>query len=290
VPKKFDFGNGEVVPAAPPPSPVRRGKAFDFPEATAPVEEAAPPRRGKSFDFSNLPAEIPTPAEPKRQPKVIVPEGRGEVRYQRAARERTLTDALMDKARTIAPGMQIDRLRGRIDQLLVIDMEALTKWGDLNLLPLQQASGVQADIAAKLQSIDAVGRLKEAHDAVCRPVTFFDRVAGRKPEHYEQSLATAKRGLQELMLKSEAQRREFEPEVIDLHLDAIALSVTLTEFSNPSMGNIANSRTKTLLLAHQTGTMLLQVLTNTIEQCATFLGQIDSLINVTIPQWKLSQR
>ena len=173
--------------------------------------------------------------------------------------------------------------------LLTATNETLIQWGEVNLTPLQKASDIQARIAAELQRIDAVGRLNEAKDAAMGVSKgFFDRFAQKKPDTYEFKLQESKRDLLKLMSESDRQMKGFLPEVRDLHLDGLALSVVIGEYQDAVLMNIGNSRLKTLLLAHQTGTMLMTVLENTVQQCAQYIEQIDSMLSVTIPQWKLA--
>lgn len=267
-------------------------KKFTFDDATK-GEDVTPPcvpeRKPKAFSFDSKPVE-PTPPVVARKPKVIAPPSSGEAHYARKERVQTITDILVAKAKQQSPEIS-GEIRGKIDTLLShCDTQTMLKWGDLNLAPLQLASQIQSEIANELQRINAVGTLTEAKEAATRGIGFLDRLAGKRPEVYEQRLKASKDALLALMVRSETQRKSYAPEVKDLHGDAISLAVTLTEFSDPVLSNIANSRTKTLLMAHQTGTILLQTLENTVQQCAALIGQIDSFMSVSMPNWKLASQ
>lgn len=293
LPKKFSFGGDKGV-ATPPPSSETprkpRGFNFDPPAPEPAVPEApAPVRRAKTF---NIPTEAAPAPEPvvERKVRTLNPVSSGEVVYARRERPRTIVDILVDKAREQSPDIS-GEIRGKISVLLNhTTNDTLISWGQLNLVPLQQASNIQAEIANELQRINAVDVLAEARAAVTRPPSLYDRISGKKPEQYADRLNRAKDDLIALMVKTGDNRRIFAPEVKDLHHDAIAVAVCLPEFSDPVLANIANSRAKTLMQAHQTGTILLHVLETTVSQCAAFIEQIDSMVNVSIPNWKLSQQ
>ena len=270
MPKRFTFGDNAEEGPTPPPSPERRPRTMAFP--TAPVES------------------VPAQPEGARRPRTLAPEGKGEVVHQRRERERTLTDVLIDRAKQQSPEIT-GEIWGKIDTLLHhTTTESLIQWGSLNLAPLQQASNIQAEIANELRRINAVEALTEAKDAAMRVPTLFDRFTGKKAEHYEQRLALAKSDLAALMIRAQGLRKSFYPEIHDLHLDAVAMVVTHTEWSDPVMMQLGNSRAKTLLQAHQTGAMLVQSLDNCVQQCGQFIEQIDGMLSTTIPQWKLSQQ
>ena len=276
MPRKFDFG-GDSEGTDDNRSP--RRLSFDEPAIT-------PVRAARKM---NLPTEAPEAApEPSRRPRPLTID-EGKLTHERKERPRTLTDALIDEALARSPDIDPARVRGRIDMLLKATTDVLIKWGEANLLPLQEASKIQAHVANEMQRIDAVGSLNETKDAISGNRGFLDRFTQKKPEHYEFRLNVAKRALTDLMILSEQHRAIFLPEVHDLHLDSIALVVVLSEFKDATRMNIANNRSRTLLMAHQTGTMLLTVLENTVQQCAQFIEQIDSMLSVTIPQWKIAQ-
>ena len=311
LPKTFNFGpTGEGAAATPPSASgdaPRKPRGFNLPTGDAPAAPPAPAveRKPRSLDIPAAAPE-PTPAPVERKPKVFAPQGVGEAQHQRRDRDRTITDVLIEKAQGLirdanndgslvksgqCPDASKGELRGKIDTLLHhTKTENLIAWGSLNLDPLQQASNIQAEIANELRRINATEALAEARDAVMRPITLFDRVTGRKPEHYEMRLSLAKTDLTALMIKAEQQRKSYAPEVRDLHLDAIALIVAHQEWDDPVMMQLGNSRAKTLLQAHQTGTMLLITLMNCVQQCGQFVEQIDGLLTTTIPQWKMANQ
>jgi hypothetical protein len=289
LPKKFSFGNeGEGAAPPPPSSPdaTRKPRGFNFPtsEPAPPVPEPVE-RRPRTFNIQAAPVEPVV----ERAPKILAPTT-SEPIYARKERPRTVVDNLLDKATAIDPSIG-NELRGSITELLKLaTTETILEWGNINLIPLQKASNVQAEIANELRRINAVEALTEAKDAACRPPTLFDRVTGKKPEYYEARLVMVKDDLLKLMLKSERQRKEYHPEVRDLHLDGVAMAVTHPEWTDPVMIQLGNSRTKTLLQAHQTGVMLLQTLENCVAQCGQYIEQIDGLLSTTIPQWKMLQQ
>lgn len=275
MPKRLDFD-----------SPSRR---LDLP--VEPQEEPKAERKPRALGLPTTPAPVEQNpnSESNRTPRPLSIQN-GELKHSRAERPRTKTDYLVDRALDKSPDIDPARVRGRIDMLLTATSELLIQWGEVNLVPLQQASSIQATIASEMQRIDAVNWLNETKEAMSGNKGFFDRFRVKKPEFYEFQLNTAKQELAKLMSKSEQQRKSFLPEVHDLHLDSIALVVVISEYTDAVLLNIANSRSKTLMLAHQTGTMLLTVLENTIQQCAQLIEQINSLLSVTIPQWKLAQQ
>jgi hypothetical protein len=297
LPKKFSFGNeGDGVAATPPPSSPdapRKPRGFSFPtEAAPPAPEPEPVavRKPRTFSIPDAPAPAPEPVV-ERKPRTLAPVSVGEAVYQRNARARTLTDDLIDRAKAQNNAIS-GEIRGKIDTLLHhTSTDRIVEWGNLNLAPLQQASNIQATIAAELRRINAVEAMTECKEAACRPTTFFDRVTGgKKAEFYEARLGLAKNDLVALMIKAEAQRKSYRPEVHDLLLDAVAMVVTHSAWTDPVMMQLGSSRAKTLLAAHQTGTMLLQTLDNTVSQCGQYVEQIDGLLTNTIPQWKMLQQ
>ncbi len=292
MPKRLDFGNenkGEET-ALPPVSAEGHPKKFSFGEPTAaPPAEPVVARKPKGFNFPTTSTPEVVPQAPERHPKTLQPVGIGEAVHQRKDRPRTLTDDLIDKALAQCPTLSKADMRGKIDTLLHhTPVEKLVDWGGLNLVPLQQASNIQATMAAELNRINATEALIEAKDASTRGPSLMDRISGKKPEFYEYRLKQAKTDLTALMIKAEAQRKSYTPEVTDLQHDATALLVTLGEFADAMMQSIGSSRTKTLIAAHQTGLMLIASLTNTVTQCATFIEQIDSFLTVTLPNWKMA--
>jgi hypothetical protein len=239
----------------------------------------------------DLPTEISSPvvSDSKRDRKPLFVDNPQELTHQRVERPRTLTDVLIDRVRDRDQSIDPARLRGRIDMLLQARNETVIQWGEANLTPLQKASNIQAKISAELQRIDATTFLNEAKDAAMGNSRGLFGMFPKKPDDYERKLTIVKSDLMKLMMNTESEYRAFVPEVSDLNLDSSALGVVIGEYTDSILLNIANSRLKTLLLAHQTGTMLLTVLENTIQQCAQSIEQIDSMLSVTIPQWKLSK-
>ena len=277
TPRTFDFGNnGGASDSTPAPTPTpaatpNRPKTFEF-AAPPPVQHEDPFAGAKIVTERPRTLDIPTAP------------------VKRAERPKTKTDELVAKALGIDPTVPHYRLSGRIDMLLVSPVSELVNWGQQNLTPLQDASNIQTRVTADLNRINPVKWLTEAKEASCKAPSFIDRFTNaNSPAFYEAMLNKTRLELCTLMDDATKERTRFTPEVTDLHIDQLSLAVCIDEFQNDlSLYNIANQRAKTLLMAHQSGTILLQVLNQTIEQCANFIQQIDSLLNVTIPQWKIA--
>lgn len=245
-----------------------------------------PPR--KRLD---LPESISPTVEPVNSVRVRKPlfdQNPNELTHRRTERPRTPTDDLIDRIRDRDPSLDPARLRGRLDILLSATTDTILQWGEANLIPLQKASDIQARISKELQRIDASQHLNDAKNAVMAKKGMLGFLS-KKPEFYEDKFRTAKVDLLKLAQDTDREYRAFVPEVSDLHLDSSTLGVVLGTYQDTVLLNVANSRLKTLLMAHQTGQMLLTVLENTIQQCSQYVEQIDSMLSVTIPQWKMSK-
>lgn len=222
---------------------------------------------------------------PQRVRKPLFETDPNTLTYARNERPQTLTDVLINRVRDRDTSIDSARLRGRIDMLLTGNNETIMQWGEVNLVPLRNAADIQSRIAARMSQIDPSAILTQAHDAMVKKSIFG---FGKKPEHYERLLPDVKKQLMGLLQDTDREYRSFVPEVSDLNLDTASLSVVVGEYQDAITLNIANSRLKTLMMAQQTGVMLLSMLENTMQQCIQYGEQIDSFISVTIPQWKVS--
>ncbi len=253
----------------------------DAPVVT-PVTSAEPARRV----ISPPQITIPEP-QAERVRKVIAPP---EIELQpvRAERPKNRTDDLIERAKTIDPAVQPLRLRGRIDTLLHMSMTDILDWGKRNLDPLQAASNLKAKIASEIGRIDVTGWMERTKDASCKLPSMLDRFTAKSPEYYEAMLIKSRSELMTFAKELEKMKAEFFREIADLHLDAISLMVCAEEYPDDQTKTMAQGRARTLLAAHQTAAMLQMTIEQSLEFCANSISQIDSMLSVTIPQWKMA--
>ena len=223
------------------------------------------------FDFGSKKPAAPAPAAPvaRRAPTNPVEEH-------------------VKKALEVHPGVEAVRLRGRCATLMAMKVQDVIHWGERNLRPHQQAANIQAEIAKEFGRIDATTYLNAALTASQREPSIFEKLTAKKPEDHERILKSVRDDLSRLLVRAQALKDEYSPEVTDLMLDRISLETCAPDkFKDPRDKAIADNRVRTLLAAHQTGLMLMQVLDNAVIQCSDFIQQIDSFLSFTIPQMKL---
>lgn len=230
-----------------------------------------------------------TPVEPQavRERKIIAPP-EIELQPSRTERPRNRTDDLIDRAKTIDPAVQPLRLRGRIDTLLHMSMIDVLDWGKRNLDPLQAASSLKAKIASEIARIDVTGWMERTKDASCKLPSLLDRFTAKSPDYYESMLIKTRSELLVFAKELEKMKGEFFREIADLHLDAISLMVCAEVYPDDQTKTMAQGRARTLLAAHQTAAMLQMTIEQSLDFCASSISQIDSLLSVTIPQWKMA--
>lgn len=180
------------------------------------------------------------------------------------------------------------RIKGRITTLLDMTVTDLLDWGERNLAPLRDASNKKAEIAAEMSRINAFGWLNDAKEASSKPPSFFDRFNQKSPQYYEGMLQKARAEMLEFAKTLNKMREEFEREVKDLHLDALALTVCWDEYGDLTAKQIGQDRARTLTLAHQTAAMLFATIEQSLTQSASAVQQIDSFLAVTMPNWKMA--
>ena len=302
MPKSFDFG-GKGEGAAETPPPIRQPRHFDF--VSEPITHkngevrlgstgtqevfhdgvwrpVVADRAPRTFGFAP-----PTAASPAAtpHPRTLEPAGSGAAPNQRKERPRTLTDTLVERAKSIDPDISQD-IRGKIDSLLKFaTIETLMNFGDKNLAPMLVAGNVEAKIARELIRIDVVSALNETKNVVQRPLTLMEKLSGKTPSFYEHRLSLARQELARLVNDAENMIRSAKPELSDMRHDMIAIVVTHPEFPDDRMKQIGSSRAKTLTQAHATAVMTFNLLEQYSQQCAEFVSQIDQMVSVTIPAW-----
>ncbi len=280
IPEALASSKEEVKDAKP--------RALHIPESSTsePVKTVDEPRRRITLaDASPVATPVVAPA---RAHTISVPERTGFAEPVRAPKPNTKTDILIAKAQTIEPNIPMHRLRGRIDSILGMSMTDILNWGQQNLTPLMNTSNRGSQISASVLRINASGWLRETLDASCKIPSFMDRFTAKPPSYYEGMLQKVRSELIQFVAELDQMKSEFFREVGDLHADAISMMVCSEEFADSGAKTAADNRARTLLMAHQTAAMLQQTIESTLAQNATFISQIDNLMAVTIPQWKMA--
>lgn len=247
---------------------VPRTRVLNIPESSSPAPGSeAPVHKTRPL---NIQDQKHTPNAPKSKP-------------------RNKTDELIDEVKCIDPTIDQIRIRGRIDSLLVMAMADFLNWGERNLAPLRAASNIQSQIASRMAQINASGWLRETLEASTKlPSGGLFSKKPKLPEYYEGMITKARGELMALVTEITTVAKNYEPDVTDLQLDALSLLVVSKTIDDTANQIIANNRAKSLLASHQTGSMLLQTIEQTQLQAAQFIQQIDDLLSVTIPQWKMA--
>jgi hypothetical protein len=249
------------------------GKSQDHP-----VDRPKKLNFGTSTAVTSLPAATP-------HPRTLEPAGSGAAPNQRKERPRTLTDTLVERAKSIDPEIS-DDIRGKIDSLLKFaTIETLMNFGDKNLAPMLVAGNTESKIARELVRIDVIMALNETKNVVQRPLTLMEKLSGKTPTFYEHRLSLARQELVKLVNDAECTIRSTKPELSDMRHDMVAIVVTHTEFPDDRMKQIGSSRAKTLAQAHATAVITFNLLEQYSQQCAEFVSQIDQMVSVTIPAW-----
>lgn len=261
-------------------------KKLDLP--TSPAEQKA--RTVKRLD---LPTESATtvPAEDKRVKTLSLSTSPHQRTQPERVKKRTIVDDLLDKVAKIDPTITALDIRAKIEEVMSLDVSKMLDWGNRNLAPLQKASNIQTDLSSRMSMIDAAGWLKMTMEASCKKPSLLDVFSNQKsPEYYESMLTNIRAKLLQLVTYLNQLQDEYSPDVRDLQLDAIAITVILDIIQNDDIMLIASNRARSLTAAHQTGKMLLESIKQTKLQCATFIQQIDDMISVTLPAWKLAYK
>lgn len=115
----------------------------------------------------------------------------------------------------------------------------------------------------------------------------FDRFTAKPPAYYEAMLQKTRSELFKFVQDLEGMKNTFFREITDLHLDAISLLVCSEDLPD-DLQMSAQNRVKTLMASHQTAAVLQHTIEQTLLVCADYITQIDSLLSVTLPQWKVA--
>lgn len=250
-------------------------------------ERKVPRTRVLNIPESSIP--VPPPAVPVHKTRALNIQDQKFVPNAPAPKQRSQTDDLIDAVIAIDSTIDQIRIRGRIDSLLKMAMQDFLNWGERNLAPLRAASNIQSSIASRMAQINASGWLKETLEASTKlPSGGLFSKKPKPPEYYEAMLLKTRAELMALVIEITTVGKNYEPDVTDLQLDALSLFVVSNQIDDVSNQIIANNRAKSLLASHQTGNMLLQTIEQTKIQAAQFIQQIDDLLSVTLPQWKMA--
>lgn len=273
------------------PATERPTRKLDVPETVTPVAPAppAPPDRG-ARRLSDVPEAVAPPPTPARERTNIAPP---EITLTpqpppRPVKPQTKTDLLVEKAQQLEPTIQMQRIRGRIDTILVMSLSDILDWGKRNLDPLLDASNAKGKIAGDLARIDPSGWVQRTLDASCKPPSLLDRFNVKPPSYWEGMLKKTRAELQTFVVELDRMKKDFFREIADLHLDATAMLVCVDEFADDSMKLAAQNRARTLMMAHQTAAQLQMTIEQSLANCAMFCQKIDEIMTVTIPQWKMA--
>jgi hypothetical protein len=267
----------------PPPS-ASRPKPLSIPDAQPVASGVSPAPRALS-----IPDAAPVPPPQTRAPRPLsIPDAPPPP--VRAEPPRSIVDDLVEKAQAIEPSVQKHRIKGRIDTVLESKVTDLLDFGARNLAPLQDTSNEKAKIASEIARIDAIGWIERTKDASCKAPSLLDRLrgGGQSPDYFDGMLKKARAELLAFATRLEDMKRDFLREVTDLHLDAIALIVCKEVLKDTHAQHTADNRGRTLLMAHQQAAMLQQTIETSLVLCADHIGQIDHLLSVTLPAWKVA--
>lgn len=205
----------------------------------------------------------------------------------------TVADSLVEKAKQIDPTIapQAHRLLPRIADLMVADTQKVINYGERNLVSLRTSSNENAKFANRVLAIKADQWLKETMEASTRVPGFLDRLrAPQPPSYYESMLQKARAELMDVVNDMAKLLPDLKTDERDLHCDSMALQVVYEHYTDTSLQAMAQNRLRLLLTARQSVAMLVQTIENLRLKCMEYIADIDKLLTVTIPNWKMATR
>ena len=200
-------------------------------------------------------------------------------------------DTLIEAIGSIDASIEPMRVRTRLQSLLATGINGILDWGAASLTPLQAATSIQGQIASRMAQINPSGWINDTLEASSKKPSFMDLLA-KKPGavYYENMIKKCRGELMQLVNDLTTMGANYEPKVRDLQLDAITMLVVANSTPYDDANNmIASNRARSLQQAHQTASLLIEHIKVTKLQIAKYIQQIDDLMNITLPNWKMAE-
>jgi hypothetical protein len=128
-------------------------------------------------------------------------------------------------------------------------------------------------------------------EASCKPPSFMDRFGAQKPPSYWEGMLNKTRAeLQQFVGKLDKMKQDFFREIADLHLGRGGDARLRRTSSGDDALNMASAEPgQDPSAGAPDGSKLQQAIEQTRScNCAQYMQQIDEVLTVTIPQWKMA--
>ena len=183
------------------------------------------------------------------------------------------------------------RVRARLQSLMATGISGLLNWGETNLSLLQVSTGLQGQIASRMAQINPSSWINDTLEASSKRPSFMDLLAKKPgPDYYEGMVKKCRAELMLLVNDLDNMHHNYQPKIRDLQLDAVTMqAVASTNPYDDSNNMVAANRGRSLVQAHQTAVLLLETIKLTKLQIAKYIQQIDDLMSVTLPNWKMAE-
>lgn len=275
--------------------PTDRPKPLDLPPPRARPAPPAPMRPAQGFgnipNFRGAPHALDLPP-PRARPALVTipiapPRGNHVGPPAPAIGENPNLQKLLGAAHDADPVATADpRFRNRLDRCLSAKTPEIMSWGEAEAAVLRQAADTQAQIARKVATIDGARIADECRVAATKPPGLFER-KGDKAQFYERTMTSARTMLGDVLSEIASAVNTLRPKIDSLRVDILALQIA-QKVMDPMQQTIADGRLRTLVSGQQMSVMALQTFDNQTASILKLIQDMDQLLTVVIPGWKLA--
>lgn len=180
------------------------------------------------------------------------------------------------------------RFRNRLDHCLGSKPSELVSWGEQNMIVVRAAADTQAQIAKRLGTLNAAELADKCRAASTKPPGLFSRIQGQTAVFYEQTLNAIRPQLTAITSEIETAETGLRQKLEALRLDILALQMTIKTLTDQGAQSVAAGRLRNMVAAQQMAAMGLQGLGNMKTANNKLIEDIDTLLSVVIPGWRLA--
>ncbi len=282
TPKAFDFGEEAVPPAAPAPDRAKP-RAFDLGEAEEPPASTTAPRALSFDDVALAPASA---VPPKAAARALF-----DSEDHPAVRD-ALAMAHADYPALFARSEQ--RFAALFRRILPVKLSLVTDWAEAPLM--EQAALLQpiTDLVRKFAQMNVPALLEATLDSTRAPAGLLSKLFSKQssPAQYKADLVKARAQLQQLMQDSETATGDLDESARDLTLHWVALAVVAAlagRAHDATLLDVLQQRRTLIQQAVRQAELSILQMGQVRQQAAELIGQISSLLTVTLPALEMAQ-
>lgn len=258
-----------------PPSPPKAAEVSPAPFKLN-LAPPAPPKAAAPLSMS-LPAPKPLPPPPPPKPK-------------------SRADYLLEEAIKIDAHIASDMwFKARIEKLIALDPSDWMNWGESSLKFVREFSDKVGSISHRVNILNTTQWITDTLQNASKPkasgiMAMFSNELS--PAEYEAQLTRIRGELDLARANLTILNKDMLPIAKKLRTDVLVLQVASMDqsaFSSLAQ-TVVDGRLRSLIAGQQTMLIVENSASNLLNQVVKFMQEIDQLMSVTIPAWKLTVR